>query len=131
MTSVPPCPNGGPPGPPLATLIPLDSRLCWTQNHTSITDCCAALNGTMATSCGLDQCLGAYEQNDWRDCVKNWYLDNDVDLETVSYSCFPRAGIHSGAAGTGAVGLDISGAERRRGRSWGVLLVAALALSVV
>lgn len=131
MTSVPPCPNGGPPGPPLPTPIPLDSRLCWTQNHTSITDCCTALNGTMAVSCGLDQCLGAYAQNDWRDCVKNWYLDNDVDLETVWYSCFPRAGVaSSGAVGTGAVGLDLSAAGRRRGR-WGVLLVLGLVMAAV
>lgn len=126
MTTVPSCPMGSPVGAlPLNTTIPLDSRLCWTQDMPCITDCCSALGGTIAESCGLDQCLGSYAQLDWRDCVKDWYLNNEIDLEDKWFSCYPRS-----PGTTSAVGLDISAAPHRVNRR-GLVAVVLLAVAIV
>jgi hypothetical protein len=126
MTSVGSCPIGSATtARPLNITIPLDSRLCWTQSLPCITDCCSALNGTMHVSCGLDQCLGSFGQLEWRDCVKDWYIDNDVDLEYMWYSCYPRM------KGTStAVSLDISSAPPRSSRV-GLAAMALLALAAL
>lgn len=126
MTSVSSCPMGSSASArPLNVTIPLDSRLCWTQSMPCITDCCSALNGTMQVSCGLDQCLGPFAQLDWRDCVKDWYLNNDIDLDDMWYSCYPRT------TGTGsAVSLDLSSASPRVSRG-GLLAVALLAVAAL
>lgn len=131
MATVPQCPKGSAADAfPLNQTIPLDSRLCWTQDLPCITDCCAALNGTMEVSCSLDQCLGSFAQLDWRDCVKDWYLDNKIDLEDKWYSCYPRAG--ASTSGTGAVSLDLSGAPSAAGRpSRRSLLITLIVMAAV